>query len=121
MTLARSSKVILDCILYFMRLRDKVVGTPGFVFDDSGVSQRLMDDLSREDALTADVGRALLVMSDVLGTPPSEWSNITVPHVQCFGSRDPQSQRFGSIPEPLKTLLRLRLKIGELPMPPPIH
>lgn len=114
MTLARSSRIILDCILCCMRLRDKAIGTPGHVSDDSGLRQRLLDDLAREDALTADVGRALLAMSDVFGTPPSEWSTIAAPHVQCFGSLASQSQHFASIPEPLKTLLRLRLKIGKL-------
>lgn len=121
MTLARSSKVILDCILYCMRLRDKAVGTPGSVFDDSGIRQRLLDDLVREEAPTADVGRVLLAMSDVFGTPPSEWSNISVSHLQCFGRRASESQHFTSMPEPLKTLLRLRFKIGMFPWPYSSH
>lgn len=112
MTLARSSKVILECILHCMRLRDKAVGTPGSVSGELGDRQRLLDDLTREDALTADVGCALLNMSDALGTPPSEWSNVPAPRVQCFGERGSQNQHFASMPEPLKTLLRLRLKIG---------
>jgi len=114
MTLARSNKAISDCIIYCMRLRDESGGTAGPENYDSGTRTRLLDEVVQEGALTADIGRAILAMSDVFGIPPSDWGRISAPPVRCYGGIVPQSRAFGFVTEPLKTLMRLQLKIGKL-------
>lgn len=114
-TLARGNKVISDCIAYCMWVRDRISGGSGIILDDSSSPQILLEQLSREDALIADVGRALLTISDVFCKPPSEWANIPDRFGRCGNEQVPRSRTFGSTPEPLKTCLRLHLKIGKDP------
>lgn len=114
MTLARGNRVISDCIIYCMRLRDESGGTAGAEIYDSSTRGRLFDEIAQEGALTSDIGRAILAMSDVFCTPPSEWIKISAPPVRCYGRDVPQSRAFGFVAEPLKTLMRLQLKIGKL-------
>jgi hypothetical protein len=114
MTLARSSKVVPDCISYCMQSRDDSIGTaPGAMSSNSDVRQRLLERLSQEAVLEADVGRALLAMSDTFRTPPSEWAAHLAPPVRRCAEAISSSRAPGFITEPLKTLLRLHLKIGE--------
>jgi hypothetical protein len=113
MTLARGNKVISDCIIYCMRLRDESGGTATAETYDSSTRARLLDELAQEGALTADIGRAILALSDIFCTPPSEWAKVSAPPVRCYGGEAPQSRAFGFVTEPLKTLMRLQLKIGE--------
>ena len=113
MTLARSNKAISDCIIYCMRLRDESSGTASAETYDSGTRTRLFDEIAQEGALTADIGRAILAMSDVFCTPPSEWAKVSAPPIRCYGGEAPQSRAFGFVTEPLKTLMRLQLKIGK--------
>lgn len=114
MTLARGNGPISDCITYCMRLRDEGITTAGADGYDSTMRRRLLDDLARESALTADIGRALVVMSDVFSTPPSQWAVISASSsVHSYGGEVSQSRAFGFVTEPLKTLLRLQLKIGK--------
>ena len=96
-----------------MRLRDESGGAASADTYDSSTRTRLFDDIAQEGALTADIGRAILAMSDVFCTPPSEWAKISVPPVRCYGGEAPQSRAFGFVTEPLKTLMRLQLKIGK--------
>ena len=114
MTLARGNKVISDCIIYCMRLRDESGGTASAETYNSSTRARLFDEIAQEGALTADIGRAILGMGDVFCTPPSEWFKISAPPVRCYGGEAPQSRAFGFVTEPLKTLMRLQLKIGKL-------
>jgi hypothetical protein len=114
MTLARGNKVIADCITYCMRLRDESGGTASAETYDSSTRARLFDEIAQEGALTADIGRAILAMGDIFCTPPSEWFKISAPQVRCYGGELPQSRAFGFVTEPLKTLMRLQLKIGKL-------
>jgi hypothetical protein len=117
MTLARSSKAVSDCIVHFMRARDESIGTPGALLGDSHASRhRLYDRLSRESPLEADVGRALLVTSDSYWIPPSEWAARFAPPVRRCAEEISKSRASGFVTEPLKTLLRLHLKIGKAPM-----
>jgi hypothetical protein len=113
MTLARSSKVVPDCILYCMRSRDDSIGTPGTLSRDSDARQRLLERLSQEPALEADVGRALLAVNDIFCHPPSEWAARLAPPVRRCAEEISSSRAPGFITEPLKTLLRLHLKIGK--------
>jgi hypothetical protein len=113
MTLARSNKTISDCIIYCMRLRDESGGTFSAEIYDSSTRARLFDETAQESALTADIGRAILLISDVFCTPPSEWVRITAPPVRSYGGDLPQNRAFGFVTEPLKTLMRLQLKIGK--------
>lgn len=69
MTLARVNKPVSDCILYCMQLRDGNIGTSGAMSSDLDARQRLLERLSQEAALEADVGRAVLAMSDIFCTP----------------------------------------------------
>jgi hypothetical protein len=113
MTLARGNKVISDCIIYCMRVRDESGGTATAETYDCSTRARLLDELAQEGALTADIGRAVLTLSDVFCTPPSEWAKISAPTVRCDGGEAMQSRAFGFVTEPLKTLLRLQLKVGK--------
>jgi hypothetical protein len=117
MTLARSSKAVSDCIFHFMRSRDENMGVPGAAMsgDSDDARQRLLDRLSREAPLEADVGHALLAMSDIFCTPPSEWAARLAPSVRHCAEGISKSRVAGFVTEPLKTLLRLHLKIGKFP------
>lgn len=113
MTLAGSSKVISDCIFYCMRSRDDHIGTPGVMSSDSNTRRRLLDQLSAEAPLEADVGRTLIAMSDIFCTPPSEWASSLAPPVRCCAEEISRNPTSSLVTEPLKTLLRLHLKIGK--------
>jgi hypothetical protein len=114
MTLARSNRVISNCIIYCMRLRDESGGCVAAETYDASTRARLFDEIAQECVLTADIGRAILAMSDVFCTCPSEWFKISAPPVRCYSVDLPQSRAFGFVTEPLKTLMRLQLKIGKL-------
>ena len=96
-----------------MRLRDESSGTASVETYDSSTRARLFDVIAQEGALTADIGRAILAMSDVFCTPPSEWAKISAPPVRSYGGEASQNRAFGFVTEPLKTLMRLQLKIGK--------
>jgi hypothetical protein len=85
--------------------------------DSDDARQRLLDRLSREAPLEADVGRALLAMSDVFCIPPSEWAARLAPSVRHCAEGISKSRAAGFVTEPLKTLLRLHLKIGKILIP----
>jgi len=114
MTLARSNGVISNCIIYCMRLRDESGGCATAETYDSSTRARLLDEIAQECVLAADIGRAILATSDVFCTCPSEWFKISAPPVRCYSGELPQSRAFGFVTEPLKTLMRLQLKIGKL-------
>ena len=117
MTLARGSKVVPDCIFYCMQSRDSSMGSSGATPSSSDARQRLVERLSQEPALEADVGRALLAMSDIFCHPPSDWAARLAPPVRRCAEEISSSRAPVFITEPLKTLLRLHLKIGETPVP----
>jgi hypothetical protein len=117
MTLARINKPVSDCILYCMRLRDENIGTLGARSSDLDARQRLLERLLQEAALEADVGRAILALSGIFCTSPSEWATHLAPSVRRCAEEISSSRAPGFVTEPLKTLLRLHLKIGKTPVP----
>ncbi|KAH0287522.1 hypothetical protein KCU62_g5870, partial [Aureobasidium sp. EXF-3399] len=72
---------------------------------------RLLERLVREDAFTSDVGSALLSIGSVFYTPPSEWANIVSVCEAHLPESVISSAGFELTPEPLKSLLRLQLKV----------
>jgi hypothetical protein len=112
MTLARSNEVVSDCISYCVQARDDDTGS-GTASRNLDARQRLLERLTQEAALEADVGRALLALSDIFCTLPSEWATLLAPHVRRCAEEISSSRAPGFITEPLKTLLRLHLKIGK--------
>jgi hypothetical protein len=113
MTLARGSKIISDCIAYCMWLRDGNFGTSGVMFDDSNARQTLLEQLNQEADLTAEIGRALLAVSETFRKPPSEWASISTPSGHSRDEDALRNLRFDPTPEPLGTLWRLVSKIGK--------
>ena len=77
------------------------------------IPPRLLERLAREDAFTADVGSALLSIGSVFYTPPSEWANIASVCEAHLPESVLSSAGFELTPEPLKSLLRLQLKVGK--------
>jgi hypothetical protein len=112
-TLARDNKVISDCIAYCMWVRDGGSSSSGVTSEYSSARRTISELLTQERALTADVGHALLAMSDVYCKPPSQWAHISTTFGRSSDEAVSRSPIFGSTPEPLKTLLRLQLKIGK--------
>jgi hypothetical protein len=113
MTLARGSKIISECIVHCMCLRDGNFGTSGVMFDDSSARQTLLEKLNQEEFLTAETGRALLTISEVFRKPPSEWASISALSGHSRDEDAFRNLRFDPTPEPLGTLWRLVSKIGK--------
>jgi hypothetical protein len=113
MTLARGSKIISDCIVYCMWLWDGKSGTSGAIFDDSSKRQTLLEQLSQEEYLITETGRALLAISEIFRKAPSEWASISAPSGPSRDEEALRNLRFDPTPEPLGTLWRLVLKIGK--------
>jgi hypothetical protein len=111
MTLVRDSKIISDCISACVRTRDP---SHDLSRTESAVPSRLLERLAREDTFTADVGFVLLTISSVFYTPPSEWAVIAATCEARLGQSVMSSGGFELTPEPLKSLLRLQLKVGKL-------
>lgn len=115
MALARNSTVISDCIVYCVRLWDGNVGSPNATSCDSNARHGLLDRLSQAAAPEADVGCALLAISDVFCISPLEWSSTLARPVRSCAEEILKSRAIGFMIEPLETLLRLHLKIGKVP------
>lgn len=113
MTLAGSSKVISDCVVYCMRSQDDYIGTPGVTSHNTNAHLRLLDRLSVEAPADANIGRALIAISGVFFIPPSGWASDLVPAVRCCAEKISRKGTSDLVTEPLKTLLRLHLKIGK--------
>ncbi|KAH0150553.1 hypothetical protein KCU67_g10611, partial [Aureobasidium melanogenum] len=75
------------------------------------VPSRLLEQLAREDAFIADVGFALLSIGSVSCKPPSEWTIIASAHEARPAESVLSAREFKLTPEPLKSFLRLQLKI----------
>ncbi|KAI9167946.1 Nitrilase [Paramyrothecium foliicola] len=105
--LAHDKPVITDCVLYFARFRARRTGTPQDMGEACHIRQEIIARLVLEDAFIADIGRALLTTSDLFSTPPSQWASLPLHHTNC----NAQEQSFQGTAEPLKTLLRLQLKL----------
>jgi hypothetical protein len=114
MTLARDSRIISDCISASVQTKSDNLDVGSTTSVGLSMSPRLLDRLACEDTLTADIGFALLTISSVFYTPPSEWAVI----VSTCETRLAESVILGGgfelTPEPLKSLLRLHLKVGKL-------
>jgi len=113
MTLARSSETISDCIAYCMQLRDGDAVVSRAMSPGSNVRQMLLHRLSKEPSFEADVGDALIAVSDIFCTTPSSWASDLAPSVRSCAENISRSQTSGFVAEPLKALLRLHLKIGK--------
>jgi hypothetical protein len=109
MNLANKKEVITDCILYCAMFHDRQPRTPRDSSEACHIRRSIQDRLVREDAFTADVGRAFLVASDLFNKPISQWATPLCHHDEGVG----HDQSFEDSAEPLKTLLRLQLKIGK--------
>jgi len=113
MTLARDSKIVSECISACVQMRDKSLDLPTTTAVGLTVTSRLTERLAREDAFTADVGSALLSIGSVFCTPPSEWANIASLCEAHLSESVLSGAGFELTPEPLKSLLRLQLKVGK--------
>ncbi|KAK6004940.1 hypothetical protein QM012_007719 [Aureobasidium pullulans] len=111
MTLARDSKIVSDCVSACVQSRDASLDLESTTPAGLAEPSRIIEQLAREDTFTADVGFALLSISSVFCTQPSEWASIT----STFEARQAESVLssggFELTPEPLKSLLRLQLKV----------
>jgi hypothetical protein len=113
MTLARDSNLISGCIHACVRTRDQNHDLSSTTSTVLAVRSELLERLTREDTLTAEVGFALLTISSAFYTPPSEWAVIVATCEARLGQSVMSSGGFELTPEPLKTLLRLQLKVGK--------
>jgi hypothetical protein len=113
MTLARDSKIVSDCISACVQMRDQSLELGDTMSAGLAIPSRLLDQLARENWYTASVGHALLTISSVFCAPPSEWATI----VSTCDARLTESVlsggEFEPTLEPLKSLLRLLLKVGK--------
>jgi hypothetical protein len=96
-----------------MWLWDGKSGTSGAIFDDSSKRQTLLEQLSQEEYLITETGRALLAISEIFRKAPSEWASISAPSGPSRDEEALRNLRFDPTPEPLGTLWRLVLKIGK--------
>ncbi|KAG9950237.1 hypothetical protein KCU85_g3691, partial [Aureobasidium melanogenum] len=111
MIIARDSKIISDCISACVHPRDESLDTGSTTPAGLTVPSRLLEQLAREDKFIADVGFTLLSISSVFYTPPSEWAFIAS---TCEARQAESVLPAGGLElplEPLKSLLRLQLKI----------
>ncbi|KAG9714579.1 hypothetical protein KCU73_g16173, partial [Aureobasidium melanogenum] len=111
MTLARDSKVVSDCISTCVQMRDEGLHMGSTTSAGLIVPSRLLEQLAREDAFIADVGFALLSIGSVFCTPPSGWTIIASAHEARRAESVLSAGEFELTLEPLKSLLRLQLKI----------
>lgn len=113
MTLARDSKIVSDCICVCVQMKDKSLDLATTTAAGLTIRSGLLERLAREDAFTADVGSALLSIGSVFYTPPSEWANIASVCETHLPESILSGAGFELTPEPLKSLLRLQLKVGK--------
>lgn len=113
MSLARDSRIVSDCISACIRSRDKDLDLNTITSAGSTVPSRLLEQLAREDTFSADVGYALLSISSVFCTPPLEWATIASTCEARQAESVLSAGGFELTPEPLKSLLRLQLKVGK--------
>jgi len=113
MTLARDRKIMSECISVCVSMKDKSLDLETTTSAGLFIPPRLLERLAREDAFTADVGSALLSIGSVFYTPPSEWANIASVCEAHLPESVLSSAGFELTPEPLKSLLRLQLKVGK--------
>jgi hypothetical protein len=109
MHMAHSQGVITDCILYWMEQRNGQPGVETAARGTCTIRQGIQDRLLLEDTFTADVGRSFLATVDVFNWPPSYLTTLP----SFYPEESLQKQNFEEAVEPLKTLLRLQVKIGE--------
>ncbi|KEQ81865.1 hypothetical protein M438DRAFT_64434 [Aureobasidium pullulans EXF-150] len=110
-SLARDSKIISDCISTCTRLRDDNLDLEHIMSDGLTVPSKLLERLAHEDTFTASVGYSLLAISSVFDTPPSEWATIASTREARLVMSALLSGEFELTMEPLKSLLRLQLKV----------
>lgn len=113
MTLARDSKIVSDCISACVQGRDETLVQESTTSAGLNVPSRLLEQLACEDAFTADVGFALLSISGVFYTSPSNWAIIASAYEARQAESVLSAGGFELTPEPLKSLLRLQLKVGK--------
>ncbi|KAG9659370.1 hypothetical protein KCU64_g3903, partial [Aureobasidium melanogenum] len=111
MTLARDSKVIADCVSICVQMSDEGLHMGSTTSAGLIVPSRLLEQLAREDAFIADVGFALLSIGSVFCTPLSEWTIIASTYEARQAETVLSTGGLELTPEPLKSLLRLQLKI----------
>ncbi|KAI5194518.1 hypothetical protein E4T38_09551 [Aureobasidium subglaciale] len=111
MSLARDSKIIFDCISTCMRSRDDNLDLEHITSAGLTAPSGLLERLVHEDPFTTNVGYALLAISSVYNTPPSDWSIIASTREPRLAEAVLSSGGFELTLEPLKSLLRLQLKV----------
>ncbi|KAI4720953.1 hypothetical protein E4T48_02830 [Aureobasidium sp. EXF-10727] len=111
MTLARDSKIISDCISACVQLRDESLDLGSTTTAGQSMHSRLLERLAREDTFTVEVGSALLTISSVFYTPPAGWATIASACEARLAEFVLPGGGFELTPEPLKSLLRLQLKV----------
>jgi hypothetical protein len=114
MTLARDSRIISECISASVRTTGDDLDEGSITSVGLSMPTRLLDQLACEDNMTAEIGFALLTISSVFYTPPSEWAVIALTCEARLAESVILGGGFELTPEPLKSLLRLQLKIGNL-------
>jgi hypothetical protein len=114
MTLARDSRIISDCISACVQTKESNLDGGSSTSVGLPLPPRLLERLACEDTLTANVGFALLTISSVFYTSPSEWAVIASTCEARLAESVISGGGFELTPEPLKSLLRLQLKVGKL-------
>jgi hypothetical protein len=114
MTLARDSRIISDCISACVQTKGNNLDVGSTTSLGMSIPPGLLDRLACEDTLTADIGFALLTTSSVFYTPPLEWAVIASTCEARLTESVILGGGFELTPEPLKSLLRLQLKVGKL-------
>lgn len=112
MTFARDKQIISECISACVLVKDKGLDLRSTPSASLFEPTTLLERLAREDAFTADVGSALLSIGSVFYTPPSGWANIASTFEEHLSESVLSGAGYELTPEPLKSLLRLQLKIG---------
>lgn len=113
MTLARDSKIVSDCISACVQMRDQSLDFGDTTTAGLAIPSRLLDQLARDNSFTANVGHALLTISSVFCVPPSEWATIVSTCEARLTESVLSGGEFELTLEPLKSLLRLQLKVGK--------
>lgn len=113
MTLACDSKIVSDCISACVQMRDQSLVSGNTTPAGLAVPSRLLDQLARDNSFPANVGHALLTISSVFCAPPSEWASIVSTCTARLTESVLSGGEFELTLEPLKSLLRLQLKVGK--------
>ena len=113
MNLACNSMVVSECISTCVKMRDKSLDMETSTVAGLNVPPRLLERLAREDAFTADVGSTLLSLGSVFYTAPSEWANIASAFQAHLSESVLSCAGIELTPDPLKSLLRLQMKVGK--------